>query len=604
MSHDPRTVRIALAQVNTVVGDLRGNVELMAAALEAVAPLRPDLVAFPELAVTGYPPEDLLGYRPFLDRARQATSDIAARFPDPWIVLGVPWRDEEGGGDLWNAAALLHGGSIRHIYAKCTLPNYGVFDEKRYFRPGRAAPVYRWRGIRLAVNICEDIWVPAGVPALQSAGKADLMVNLSSSPYHRGKVLERHSLVRHRAVQHGVVLAYVNLVGGQDELVFDGGSVVADRHGSVVARGRLFAPDLVVVDVEIDGARGADRLPSPEAIAAVADFKQPRYEDIDEIEDDLRLVEIDLENGSPVARLETPPQIPPRDGIHVALSDEEEVYAALVLGTRDYVTKNGFTDVVIGLSGGIDSALTAVIACDALGRERVHGLTMPGPYTSASSLGGARELAGALRVGLEEIAIEGVLRSYLAHLGPVLGDAVRGIAEENLQARIRGNLLMALSNARGWLVLTTGNKSELAVGYCTLYGDMAGGFAVIKDVPKELVYALAAWRNSQTGGPGPIPSDTMTRPPSAELRPDQKDTDSLPPYPILDPILEARIEREEPIATVIARGWDADVARGVYRSIDRNEYKRRQAPPGIKITPRAFGRDRRYPITNRFDAAE
>ncbi len=497
----------------------------------------------------------------------------------------MPLRE---GGDLYNAAVLLHHGQIVHAYRKCTLPNYGVFDEKRYFRAGRQCTVYRLGNWKIAVNICEDIWAPRGVPEVQARAGAQIMVNISSSPYYAGKGTEREALIRHRAKQHGVILAYVNLVGGQDELVFDGESLVFSPAGDLLARGKMCHDDLIVVDVEpsLPGNAGESFDPL---------FVQPLHEGLDGIEDELRPELVDLGDLDPLSR----PPLPRRPRLSRPV-EEEEIYQALVLGTRDYVRKNGFRDVVIGLSGGIDSALTAVIACDALGSDAVHGLTMPGPYTSESSLAGARGLAAHLGISIDTIPIEPILDGYRSTLRPTLGQRLRGVTEENLQARIRGNLLMAASNAHGWLVLTTGNKSELAVGYCTLYGDMAGGFCLIKDLPKTTVYRLATWRNGRGPGEGPIPQDTLTRAPSAELREDQKDSDTLPPYDVLDPILEARIEREEPPETMIARGFDAETVRKVYDWIDRNEYKRRQAAPGIKITPRAFGKDRRYPITNRY----
>jgi NAD+ synthase (glutamine-hydrolysing) len=579
-------LRLALAQINPTVGDLDGNLRLIEETIASLAPLAPDLTAFPELALTGYPPEDMLHYRPFVEETMERASRLARDHPRERLLVGMPLRE---GNDLYNGAALLHDGRIIHVYRKCTLPNYGVFDEKRYFRAGRNCTVYQLGPWKIAVNICEDIWVPRGVPEVQARAGAQVMVNLSSSPYFAGKGMQREALIRHRARQHGVILGYVNLVGGQDELVFDGESLVVLNDGTLLARGAKCESDLIVVDLEplLAGNAGASSDPG---------FAQPPHEGLDGIEEELRPEIVQL---GPLERRERSP-LPGSRGLPSPLSEEEEIYRALVLGTRDYVHKNGFGEVVIGLSGGIDSALTAVIACDALGRGAVHGLTMPGPFTSDTSLAGARELAANLGISLATVPIGSLLAEYLAVLGPVLEGGTGGITEENLQARIRGNLLMACSNARGWLVLTTGNKSELAVGYCTLYGDMAGGFCLIKDVPKSLVYRLAAWRNARESGKGPIPEDTVTRPPSAELHANQKDSDTLPPYPVLDPILEARIEREEPPESLIASGFDGETVRKIYDWIDRNEYKRRQAAPGIKITPRAFGKDRRYPITNRY----
>jgi len=584
-------LRLALAQIDPTVGDLEGNLALIQDAIDEARPLGPDLVAFPELVVTGYPPEDLLGYARFVENAEDVVDRIGRRNPDLRILIGAPIRE---GGELYNAAILMEGGRRAYVYKKCTLPNYGVFDEKRWFRPGRLCPVLSLGSCRIGLSICEDVWTPRGVHEIEARAGARILLNISASPYSAGKGAEREALLRHRARQHGVYLAYLNLTGGQDELVFDGQSLVVAPDGAVLARGRMFERDLLCVDIDPDAEI------RPAAEGADPGFVQPRYEEIDDIEAALQADSIELGPASAGSR----PPLASRPPWTIP-SIEEEVYGALVLGTRDYVRKNGFREVVIGLSGGIDSALTAAIAVDALGADSVHGLTMPSPYTSETSLAGAVEVAKNLEISIDRIPIGPILSAYLENLRGSFGKVPLGITEENLQARIRGNILMAFSNARSWLVLTTGNKSELAVGYCTLYGDMAGGFAVIKDVPKDLVYRLARWRNARGAGVGdgttrPIPEDTLTRPPSAELKPDQKDSDTLPPYPILDPILEARIEREEPPDALIARGFDPLIVQKVYAWIDGNEYKRRQAPPGIKITPRAFGRDRRYPITNRY----
>ncbi|MDM7917015.1 MAG: NAD+ synthase, partial [Candidatus Eisenbacteria bacterium] len=531
--------------------------------------------------------EDLLDYGPFVEETEARIRDLAARRPGPRLLVGMPFSGPTG---LVNAAVLLHGGRLVHVYAKASLPNYGVFDEKRYFEAGSLCPVYVLGPWRIGVSVCEDIWTPTGVHEVQARAGAQVLVNISSSPYEAGKGAEREELIRRRARQHGVFLAYLNLVGGQDELVFDGRSLVSDPEGNLLARGKAFETDLILVDVDPEQAGRV----GPARGEPV--YRPGRYEEIRDIEGKLRSEIVDV--GAPEPDEERP-ALPARNVTPIE-SLEEEIYRALVLGTADYVRKNGFREIVLGLSGGIDSALTAVIACDALGSGAVHGLTMPSRYTSASSLAGAEDLASNLDISLERIPIDSVLDDYKAALAPILGDGPLGLTEENLQARIRGNLLMALSNHRGWLVLTTGNKSELAVGYCTLYGDMAGGFAVLKDVPKQMVYRLARWRNAGAHGTETIPEDTLTRPPSAELREDQKDSDTLPPYPILDPILEARIEREEPLADLVAAGVDPEIARKVYAWVDASEYKRRQAPPGIKITHRAFGKDRRYPITNRY----
>jgi NAD+ synthase (glutamine-hydrolysing) len=578
-------LRLALAQLNPTVGDLAGNLALLDRTVVSLAPWEPDLIVFPELVVTGYPPEDLLGYRRFLQEAAETVDELARMHPRSRLWVGAPVLE---GDELYNGAVLLHGGRRIHTYRKCTLPNYGVFDEKRYFRPGRLCPVLRLGGWRIGINICEDIWAPRGVPERQALAGAQLLVNLSSSPYHALKGEERTSLIRHRARQHGTILAYVNLVGGQDELVFDGQSLVVSPTGSILAVGRRFEEESIVIDLE--------PMPAAAERTEPGGFIQPHYEEIDEIEDELRVEGVDL---GPLTARDRPP-LPARSLAEAFIAEEEEVYAALVVGTRDYVRKNGFQEVTLGLSGGIDSALTAVIACDALGSSHVHALTMPSRYTSDSSLAGALTLARNLGIDLATVPIETVHSSYQDALRELLGGTPAGVTDENLQARIRGNFLMAQSNQRGWLVLTTGNKSELAVGYCTLYGDMAGGFAVLKDVPKDLVYRIARWRNAHGEPRAPIPDDTLNRSPSAELRHAQRDQDTLPPYPVLDAIIEARIEREEPPEALIARGFDPATVARVYAWIDGNEFKRRQAPPGVKITPRAFGKDRRYPITNRY----
>ncbi len=582
------TLRLALIQINPTVGDLAGNQELMDAAVRKLRDAQPDLVVFPELAVTGYPPEDLLGYRRFLDDASSAVDGLARAHPETRILVGAPVLE---GDRLYNAAILLHRGSRAHTYRKCTLPNYGVFDEKRYFEPGRRCPVLRFGEHAIGVSICEDIWVPGGVPKIQAENGATILINISASPYAAGKVEERARLVRHRAIEHGVTLAYLNIVGGQDELVFDGGSLVYDAAGRLLARGRRFCEDAILLDID------SGSVPAETALDEEP-FVQPRYEGIEEIEDELRPEIVDLGSLDRADRVALEARSPLEEP-----SYDEEVYRALVLGTRDYVRKNQFREVVIGLSGGIDSALTAVIASDALGPKKVHAITMPGPYTSESSLAGARALAANLGISLIEAPIHDLLVAYRESVVRLLQTESLGVTEENIQARIRGNLLMAWSNYHGGLVLTTGNKSEVSVGYCTLYGDMAGGFAVIKDLPKLLVYRLARWRNAAGPGTDVIPEDTLARVPSAELSPGQKDSDSLPPYPILDQILEARIEHEEPPDALVARGFDAETVRKVYAWIDRSEYKRRQAPPGIKISTRAFGKDRRYPITNRYRPA-
>ena len=534
-------LRAALAQINTTVGDLRGNTAKILDYIQRARALGADLVSFPELTITGYPPEDLL-YKPHLIKENRTCLDQVAEHSEGIaVVVGVVDRDEEG--NLFNAAAVIQDRHLLGIYHKFHLPNYGVFDEKRYFVPGEESPVFDINGVPVGVNVCEDIWFESGPTNVQADAGARVIVNINGSPYHRGKGREREEMLAGRARDNGVYVCYTNLVGGQDELVFDGGSTVFSPSGDVLARGKQFEEDLLRIDIDPD--------------------------------------------------LPHPPAPPLRD----PLPDLEEVYEALTIGTRDYVRKNGFKKVVIGLSGGIDSTLTATVAADALGPENVTVVTMPSRYSSEGSVADSDILAKNLGIELWNITIEDMFQSSLDSLEPFFAGTGSGIAEENLQARMRGILLMAISNKFGWLVLTTGNKSEMAMGYGTLYGDMAGGFAVIKDVPKVLVYQLAETRNAR--GPGPvIPRSVIDKEPSAELRPDQKDTDSLPPYEVLDPVLEAYVEQDKSLADIMDMGFDEEMVKRVIKAVDRNEYKRRQAAPGVKITPRNFGRDRRMPIVN------
>lgn len=567
------TLRLALAQINTTVGDLDGNVQTIKTYLARARELGADLVAFPELAVTGYPPEDLLLKPSFIAANRAALGEIAAATAGLIAVVGFADAD----GDVYNAAAVLHDGALIHTYRKHYLPTYSVFDEDRTFRAGAKNVVFAWHETLLGVSICEDIWHPGGPPQAQARAGAQLLLNISASPYHAGKGDARERMLATRAADNVAIVAFCNLVGGQDELVFDGRSAVFDAGGDVIARGAQFAEDLVVVDVDVASVFRR-RLHDPRR------RKEPTPD----------VTRIALPPLERTERARTPP---PR--IIDPLPRREEIYRALTLGTRDYVRKNGFVQVVIGLSGGVDSALTACIAADALGPENVTGVAMPSRYSAAISATDAEQLAENLGLDFLAIPIEQVFQAYLDTLSDVFEGTAPGVTAENLQARTRGNLLMALSNKFGWLVLTTGNKSELSVGYATLYGDMAGGFAVIKDVPKTLVYELARWRNAQGDAPV-IPERILTRAPSAELRPDQQDTDSLPPYEVLDGILEAYVEEDVGLDGIVARGYDEALVREVIRMVDRNEYKRRQAPPGVRITPRAFGKDRRLPITNQF----
>jgi NAD+ synthase (glutamine-hydrolysing) len=573
-----RTLRLALGQVNGTVGDLEGNTRKILGGIGRARELGAELVAFPELALPGYPPEDLLLNSSFiranleaLQRLTRATRGITA------IVGFVDMID-----DIYNAAALLHDGRVAGVYHKIYLPNYGVFDEDRYFQSGTEFLVFDLNGTTIGVNICEDIWYPGDPTRAQCLeGKAQLIVNISSSPYHAGKMHFRQRMLATRAWDYSTIVAYVNLVGGQDELVFDGGSMVLDQSGELVSVARSFEEDLLVVDLDLDQVL-LHRLHDPRR-------RKERWTPM--AEGKLRRI--------PLSPLKRRPKAPLSPRPPVTLGRQEEIYRALVLGTRDYVRKNGFKKVVLGLSGGIDSALTAAIAADGLGKESVVGVAMPSMYSSRESLEDARALATNLEIEFQVIPIGEVFKTYLKTLKGSFKGKKPDVAEENLQARTRGNLLMALSNKFGWLVLTTGNKSEMGVGYCTLYGDMAGGFAVIKDVPKTLVYELASYRNTQ--GPTPvIPLRVMEKPPSAELRPHQKDTDSLPPYELLDPILQAYVEEDQSLDMILKKGFKRKMVAEAIRKVDFNEYKRRQAPPGVKITPRAFGKDRRLPITNRY----
>jgi NAD+ synthase (glutamine-hydrolysing) len=570
-----RSLRVALAQINPTVGDVEGNarkiVEWIARAREAGA----DLVAFPELAVTGYPPEDLLFKPAFIEANLRALDEIMRATRGLTAIVGfVDKRD-----DIFNAAAVLHDGSRGGIHHKRFLPNYGVFDENRYFQPGAEAAVFTAGDICFGVNICEDLWYPAGPTALQARAGAELIVTINGSPFHRGKAAFRERMVATRAADSVVALAFVNMVGGQDELVFDGRSLVVDGQGDPVAHGRAFEEDLVVADLDLDDVFRA-RLHDPRR-------RQERLGDAEAVS---RIALV------PLPRADCRPALPA--GAAAALSSVEEVWLALVVGTRDYVRKNGFRHVVVGLSGGVDSSLVASVAVEALGADAVTGVTMPSPYSSRGTRRDARRLAANLGIDLLTIPITSVFRAYRRALAGAFKGLAADVTEENLQARIRGNYLMALSNKFGWLVLTTGNKSEYSVGYTTLYGDMAGGFAVLKDVPKMLVYELAAHVNARASHP--IPETVLSRAPSAELSPDQTDQDTLPPYPELDAIVEAYVEEDRGVADIIARGRSPEMVQRVVAMIDRNEYKRRQSPVGIKITPRAFGRDWRLPIVNRF----
>ncbi len=563
-------MRVAGAQLNLRVGDVDGNRDRIVDAMAWAESVQADVLLLPELAIPGYPPEDLLLRDTFVERNLDALQDVAARSENVVTVVGFvdrtrPGRtlDDAGPRRLANAAALVTRGAVKGIYHKGLLPNYGVFDEDRYFSPGDdSGEVWLVGGVAVGVSICEDIWVPDGPPALQVENGARILLNVNASPYHRGKGGEREQMLSTRAAQGGVPLAYVNLVGGQDELVFDGESMVFDGAGALLYRAPQFGEQLFWVDVP---------LPPPDGPAPVGPV----------------VTDQPLLDGRP----EPPPPL------REPLDDDAEVYAALTLGLRDYVRKNGFGGVVVALSGGIDSALTATLAVDALGPDQVWGVTMPSRFSSTGSVEDSRRLAANLGIRFDEIAIDGAYQAYLDALAPIFAGMEPDVAEENLQARIRGTLMMALSNKFGGIVLATGNKSELAVGYATLYGDMAGGYAVIKDVFKTWVWRLAVWRNRDGEV---IPKEIIDKPPSAELRPGQLDTDSLPPYEELDPILERYVEWDWSVERIVEAGFDPVITRRIAAMVDRNEYKRRQAAPGVRITEKAFGKDRRLPITNAF----
>jgi NAD+ synthase (glutamine-hydrolysing) len=571
-------LRIALSQMNAVVGDIPGNERRVLDDLRRARAAGAQLVLFPELAVTGYPPEDLLLKEHFLADAREAVDRIAAEATGIVAVVGFPERAL----DVYNAAAVLADGAVRATYRKVHLPNYGVFDEVRYFQSGPGGALIEVDGVTVGLTICEDIWQP-GMPMSQEAlAGATVVVNISASPYVAGKGIVRERMIAQRARDHLCAVAFCALVGGQDELIFDGHSFVVDHDGDVVARSPQFEEDLLIAEVDPQAALSARLRDTRRRPAARA------------MRDEVPLLGSfnvrDGDTGTPGA---------PKGDVTPLLDRCGEIYEALVLGTRDYVEKNGFRHVVIGLSGGIDSTLVALIAVDALGADRVTTVTMPSPYSSSGTLGDAHRLAKNLGVEILELPIEPMMKGFDAALAAPFEGSEPDITEENLQARIRGNLLMALSNKFGWLVLTTGNKSELAVGYSTLYGDSAGGFAVIKDVPKTLVYELTALRDERANGEL-VPPEVVTRPPSAELRYEQRDEDSLPPYDILDRILEGYVEHDHGREQLIARGLPAEDVDRVIRLVDIAEYKRRQNPPGIKISSKAFGRDRRVPITNRY----
>ncbi|MFA5802450.1 MAG: NAD+ synthase [Thermoleophilia bacterium] len=597
------TIRLALAQINPTVGDFAGNKAIIAAGIDQAKAGGADIVVFPELALTGYPPEDLTFNPDFLAANMAALDDLCHHARNIVVVAGFL---DSHAGDIHNAAAILSNGKIAGICHKMRLPNYGVFDEFRYFSAGTRPVLLDMDGRLVGINICEDIWYPDEPIGSQVAAGASLIINLSASPYRTGRTRSREEMLETRARDYITPVALVNMVGGQDELVFDGNSLVYDEHGRLLARGASFEEDMVVVDIdfeEVSNSRHRDsmgrlddmrkRHPGPVDLFSIGPLLGKELEDVTE---GWRMESVRSEANSVTgtASVHTQQHLPE------ALSGLAEIYRALVVGVGDYVRKNSFKRVLIGLSGGIDSSLVAAVAVDALGKENVVGVSMPSRYTSDGTHDDAEAMAKKLGIEFRHIPIEPLFMQYLETLEPQFTGSKPDTTEENLQARIRGNLLMALSNKFGWLVLTTGNKSEMSVGYATLYGDMAGGFAVIKDVPKTIVYELCRWRNAQ--GEEIIPASIIERAPSAELAPDQKDQDTLPPYEILDRIIEEYVEYDRSVEEMVAAGLDQKTVARITRMIDRNEYKRRQAPPGIKITSRAFGKDRRFPITNRFGA--
>ena len=584
MNDEHRTLRLALAQVDTTVGDVAGNARLAAEWIARARDVGAQVVIFPEQTITGYPAEDLWLKPHFLEAAGRALDELAGGVEGIVALVGYPERD----GATYNSVAVLADGSVRARYRKVLLPNYSVFDERRYFEPGEGPALIEVNGIKVGVTICEDVWYPGPPASIEALAGASLIVNPSASPYHRGKGVAREEMIRRRARETGAAFALCNLVGGQDELVFDGHSIVVSQGGETLARASQFEEELLVCDVRVP--------PNPGMKGAAVSVP----------------VVASLDLAGPQQPVECP--------IAEPLEPEAEIYTAITLGLRDYVRKNGFERVLVAVSGGIDSALVTLIAADALGPEGVTGVVMPSPHSSPETQEDARRIIRNVGAELVELPIEEAMRAYEQVLGAgaSAGDGRESshpgaesarelesrapgteLAAENVQARIRGNLMMALSNQSGWLVLTTGNKSELSVGYATLYGDMAGGFAVIKDVPKTLVYRLVRYRNA-VASRDLVPDSVLERAPSAELRPDQRDEDSLPPYEVLDRILTAYVEEDRGRDEIVGDGLEPEVVDEVIAMVDRSEYKRRQAPPGIRITPKAFGRDRRLPITNRF----
>lgn len=568
-------MRIALAQIDPTVGDLEGNARMIVDWMGRARERGADIVCFPELAITGYPPEDLV-LKPSFVRDNLAQLDFVAKAAQD-IAAVVGFVDQDG--DLFNSAAFLHEGKVRAIYHKVFLPNYGVFDEKRYFEPGHACPMVDWNGVRIGLSVCEDCWFPAGPMAWEAHHGAQLLININGSPYHYGKRAPREEMVRGRAVDYGCYVAWVNTVGGQDELVFDGNSVVFDPNGAALAHAESLVPELLICDID-----------------TTRPFHRP-LENIRRESEGAERLELEVTEISLTSAAAPGPKPPHTNKIEQPLDGPAEIYAAVVLATHDYIHKQGFQKVLIGMSGGVDSALTAAIACDALGPENVIGVRMPSRHTSRESLDDAGAVAENLGMQLMDFPIEAAHRGLEEILAGAFKGTQPGVAEENLQPRIRSTILHALSNKFGYIVLATGNKSEMAVGYGTLYGDIAGGYGLLKDILKTTVYELCRYRNSIKAA---IPERVLTKAPTAELKPNQKDVDSLPPYEELDPILRGYIEDELSPEELVAAGHAPETVARVIKMVDRTEYKRRQAPPGVKITPRAFGRDRRMPIVNRY----
>lgn len=591
-----RSIRVALAQLNTTVGDLDGNAARARDGIERARAAGADVVAFPELTITGYPPEDLVFHRSFVADNRARLAEVASAAHGVAAIVGFVDGFAEAGQPAYNAAALLADGKIVHVYHKIRLPNYGVFDEQRYFAPGWDCPVFELAGALVGMNVCEDVWTERGPSEVQCEAGAEIIININASPYEMGKSEVRRRLVRGVATRNRAFAVYVNQVGGQDELVFDGGSMVYGPDGEPLVVARSFEEDMVFVDLDLESVASARRSGNwktrPDALAGIG-----------------RPVRI----AAPVAPAINGRTPLPARAVASPIEGDAEVYAALVTGTRDYLGKTGFKHALIALSGGIDSALTAAIAVDALGSENVTGLSLPSRYSTEGSMTDAAELARRLKIKMWTVPIEPGHRAFEDMLGDIFAGTDPNAAEENIQSRLRGNIAMAIANKFGWIVLTTGNKSEMATGYATLYGDMAGGFAVIKDVPKTLVYRLANHRNDDARNRGltpPIPQHSIDKAPSAELKPDQFDQDTLPPYPVLDRVLERYIEKRQSVREILdaeqaspePRADEATVRR-VIGMVDRTEYKRRQAPPGVKITGLAFGRDRRLPIAARYRPA-